>query len=172
MPAARSYAAYTKKRDEIAKYEGDLLKFSQGYLDHGFSVLPNGDVRYLEWIPNAERAYLIGEFSTLGAWRLKGIVRPRLTSNALCMLPCVVQTAGTATATPWRSASLATGRLLSSGQPRARTQRPSHTTAKSRYAVKRQNACTPTDALINRRIPPVPAVLVPGAHHHKARLFD
>jgi len=78
LPAGR-YAAYARKRDEIAQYEGGLLKFSQGYLDHGFSVLPNGDVRYLEWIPNAERAFLIGDFSTLGARWWKGVVGRRLT---------------------------------------------------------------------------------------------
>lgn len=43
--------------------EGGLDKFSRGYEKFGIHALPNGDVYYREWAPNAQRAYLIGDFS-------------------------------------------------------------------------------------------------------------
>ncbi|KAE9981876.1 hypothetical protein BLS_004254 [Venturia inaequalis] len=43
--------------------EGGLEKFSRGYEKFGFNVLPNNDVVYREWAPNALRAYLIGDFN-------------------------------------------------------------------------------------------------------------
>ncbi len=63
----------------IEESEGGLDKFSrvsgpikfcgstdldQGFERFGFQVLPNNDVVYREWAPNASRAYLIGDFST------------------------------------------------------------------------------------------------------------
>ncbi|KAI9671202.1 MAG: alpha-1,4-glucan branching enzyme [Caeruleum heppii] len=43
--------------------EGGLEKFSRGYERFGFNVLPNGDVTYREWAPNATHAALIGDFN-------------------------------------------------------------------------------------------------------------
>ncbi|KIW13779.1 1,4-alpha-glucan-branching enzyme [Exophiala spinifera] len=43
--------------------EGGLEKFSRGYEKMGFTFSPNGDITYREWAPNAEQAYLIGEFN-------------------------------------------------------------------------------------------------------------
>ncbi|KAF2397296.1 1,4-alpha-glucan-branching enzyme [Trichodelitschia bisporula] len=47
----------------IDETEGGLEKFSRGYEKFGFIVLPNNDVVYREWAPNALRAYLIGDFN-------------------------------------------------------------------------------------------------------------
>lgn len=52
--------AWIKMIDES---EGGLEKFSKGYERFGFQVLPNNDVVYREWAPNASRAYLIGDFN-------------------------------------------------------------------------------------------------------------
>jgi len=35
----------------------------QGFERFGFNVLPNKDIVYREWAPNALRAYLVGDFS-------------------------------------------------------------------------------------------------------------
>ena len=43
--------------------EGGLEKFSKGYDLFGFNVANNGDVIYREWAPNAEQAFLVGDFS-------------------------------------------------------------------------------------------------------------
>lgn len=37
--------------------------FSKGYEKFGFTFSDNGDITYREWAPNAERAFLIGEFN-------------------------------------------------------------------------------------------------------------
>ncbi|KAJ9504339.1 alpha-1,4-glucan branching enzyme [Exophiala xenobiotica] len=47
----------------IDETEGGLDKFSRGYEKMGFTFGPNGDITYREWAPNAEQAYLIGEFN-------------------------------------------------------------------------------------------------------------
>lgn len=69
---------WIKKIDDT---EGGLEKFSrvnmvrlfhnpkakcriQGFERFGFNVLPNNDIVYREWAPNALRAYLVGDFST------------------------------------------------------------------------------------------------------------
>lgn len=43
--------------------EGGLEKFSRGWDKYGFTISENGDIVYREWAPNAQRAYLIGDFS-------------------------------------------------------------------------------------------------------------
>ncbi|KAL9059153.1 MAG: hypothetical protein Q9162_001371 [Coniocarpon cinnabarinum] len=57
---------YAKAQDwlgQINAHEGGLEKFSRGYERFGFNVMPNGDIVYREWAPNALRAYLIGDFN-------------------------------------------------------------------------------------------------------------
>ncbi|GAA5882786.1 hypothetical protein JCM16303_002455 [Sporobolomyces ruberrimus] len=55
---------YSKWIETINAHEGGFEKFSRGYEEFGFQVSPeNGDVRYREWAPNAESAYLIGDFN-------------------------------------------------------------------------------------------------------------
>lgn len=59
---------YSKWIETINAHEGGFEKFSRGYEEFGFQVSPeNGDVRYREWAPNAESAYLIGDFSTFSS---------------------------------------------------------------------------------------------------------
>lgn len=47
----------------IKETEGGLDQFSKGYNSYGFNVASNGDIVYREWAPNAEQAFLIGDFS-------------------------------------------------------------------------------------------------------------
>ncbi|KIW99386.1 1,4-alpha-glucan-branching enzyme [Rhinocladiella mackenziei CBS 650.93] len=47
----------------IDETEGGLEKFSRGYEKFGFTFSSNGDITYREWAPNAEQAFLIGEFN-------------------------------------------------------------------------------------------------------------
>ena len=47
----------------IDETEGGLEKFSRGFEKYGFTVADNGDITYREWAPNAEKAYLIGDFN-------------------------------------------------------------------------------------------------------------
>ena len=49
----------------INETEGGLEKFSRGFEQFGFLVHDNGDITYREWAPNALRAYLVGDFSTI-----------------------------------------------------------------------------------------------------------
>ncbi|KAM0748919.1 family 13 glycoside hydrolase [Meredithblackwellia eburnea MCA 4105] len=49
--------------DKINQTEHGFDKFSQGYKSFGFQVLPNNDISYREWAPNAETACLIGDFN-------------------------------------------------------------------------------------------------------------
>ena len=58
------YNAFAAVKTELERHEGGLLAFSEGYRTHGLIRLPNGDVRYREWIPGAAQAFLMGEFST------------------------------------------------------------------------------------------------------------
>ncbi|TFK68215.1 glycoside hydrolase family 13 protein [Pluteus cervinus] len=57
------YDAYKTWRDTFDKYEGGYDKFTQGYLKFGLNLGPKGEVIYREWAPNAQEAYLIGEFN-------------------------------------------------------------------------------------------------------------
>ena len=43
--------------------EGGLEKFSRGFEKFGFNINGNGDIVYREWAPNAEQAFLIGDFN-------------------------------------------------------------------------------------------------------------
>ncbi|EXJ61015.1 1,4-alpha-glucan-branching enzyme [Cladophialophora yegresii CBS 114405] len=47
----------------IDQTEGGLEKFSRGYEKFGFTFDSNGGIYYQEWAPNAEQAFLIGEFN-------------------------------------------------------------------------------------------------------------
>lgn len=49
--------------DTINRTEGGYEQFSRGYESFGLHALPNGDVRYREWAPNAVTASLTGDFS-------------------------------------------------------------------------------------------------------------
>lgn len=51
---------WIKKIDET---EGGLEKFSRGYERFGFTFHDDGTIVYREWAPNAEQAFLIGEFN-------------------------------------------------------------------------------------------------------------
>ncbi|KAK6373256.1 alpha-1,4-glucan branching enzyme [Exophiala oligosperma] len=57
------FAKAQKWIKSIDETEGGLEKFSRGYENMGFTFSPNGDITYREWAPNAEQAYLIGEFN-------------------------------------------------------------------------------------------------------------
>ncbi len=59
------YSLAQKWIKNINETEGGLEKFSRGYEKFGFIVRANGDITYREWAPNALRAYLIGDFSTI-----------------------------------------------------------------------------------------------------------
>jgi len=62
--ALRSRYSHTQKWTKtINETEGGLDKFSRGYQKYGLNVLPNGDIVYREWAPNAKQAFLIGDFS-------------------------------------------------------------------------------------------------------------
>ena len=58
------YSQAQKWMKTINETEGGLDKFSRGYQRYGFNILPNGDIVYREWAPNAKEAFLIGDFST------------------------------------------------------------------------------------------------------------
>ncbi|OCT45589.1 1,4-alpha-glucan-branching enzyme [Cladophialophora carrionii] len=47
----------------IDQTEGGLEKFSRGYEKFGFTFDSNNGIYYQEWAPNAEQAFLIGEFN-------------------------------------------------------------------------------------------------------------
>lgn len=57
------YETAKKWIETFDKYEGGLDKFSKGYEKFGLNVLPNNDIVYREWAPNAVTAALIGEFN-------------------------------------------------------------------------------------------------------------
>ncbi|KAJ9604641.1 alpha-1,4-glucan branching enzyme [Cladophialophora chaetospira] len=57
---------FAKAQDWIKKIdqtEGGLEKFSRGYEEFGFTFASDGSIRYREWAPNAEQAFLIGDFN-------------------------------------------------------------------------------------------------------------
>ncbi len=47
----------------IDETEGGLEKFARGFEKYGFTFNDNGDITYREWAPNAETAFLIGDFN-------------------------------------------------------------------------------------------------------------
>jgi 1,4-alpha-glucan branching enzyme len=59
------YNSYKRWKDLIELHEGGYDKFTKGYKNFGLNVGPNNEVYYREWAPNAQEAYLIGEFSML-----------------------------------------------------------------------------------------------------------
>ena len=62
--ALRSRFSHAQKwLKTINDTEGGLEQFSRGYEKFGFNRLPNGDIVYREWAPNAVQANLIGDFS-------------------------------------------------------------------------------------------------------------
>lgn len=57
---------YSKAQDWIKRIndtEGGFEKFSKGTDIFGFNVDENNNVTYREWAPNAEQAYLVGDFN-------------------------------------------------------------------------------------------------------------
>lgn len=54
---------FRKVKDAIFEHEGGYDNFTKGYLKFGFIIASNGEVVYREWAPNAQQAYLIGDFS-------------------------------------------------------------------------------------------------------------
>ncbi|KIV86609.1 1,4-alpha-glucan-branching enzyme [Exophiala sideris] len=57
------FAKAQKWINTINETEGGLEKFSRGYETFGFTFSADGDILYREWAPNAEQAFLIGEFN-------------------------------------------------------------------------------------------------------------
>lgn len=71
-PWLKSHVQDIRRRQAVAKgwldmldsTEGGILKFSEGYRYFGFNIDPvNDDIIYREWIPNAECAWLMGDFN-------------------------------------------------------------------------------------------------------------
>ena len=59
---------YSKAQEWIYKIdetEGGLNRFSKGFNKFGFNVDAQNNIHYREWAPNAQQAYLIGDFSQL-----------------------------------------------------------------------------------------------------------
>lgn len=54
---------YNELSSAIAEREGGLSEFSQGYTSYGLVQLPNGDIQYSEWVPNASSVALVGDFN-------------------------------------------------------------------------------------------------------------
>ncbi|KAK5937184.1 alpha-1,4-glucan branching enzyme [Knufia obscura] len=59
----KRFAKAQKWIKDIDQNEGGLEKFSRGYERLGFTFSDNGDITYREWAPNAQQAFLIGEFN-------------------------------------------------------------------------------------------------------------
>src|SRR2546430_16189691 len=47
----------------IDETEGGMDRFTRGFEKFGFTFSENGDITYREWAPNAEQAFLIGDFN-------------------------------------------------------------------------------------------------------------
>lgn len=62
-PLKKRFAKAQDWLQKIDQYEGGLDKFSKGYEKMGFLFSDNGDITYREWAPNAEQAFLIGDFN-------------------------------------------------------------------------------------------------------------
>lgn len=62
-PLKSRFAKAQKWIKTINDVEGGLDKFSRGYEKFGFTFADNGDITYREWAPNAEQAFLIGDFN-------------------------------------------------------------------------------------------------------------
>ena len=54
---------YEDVRRVIDEKEGGLATFSESYKRFGLNQRPNGDIECLEWVPNAESVYLVGDFN-------------------------------------------------------------------------------------------------------------
>ena len=54
---------YSSLRRSIEEAEGSLGGFGLGYRHHGIVQHENGDIEYLEWVPNGETVSLAGEFN-------------------------------------------------------------------------------------------------------------
>ena len=54
---------YTELCENIDKYERGLGRFGLGYQTYGLIQHENGDIEYLEWVPNGKCVSLAGEFN-------------------------------------------------------------------------------------------------------------
>ncbi|KIL70248.1 glycoside hydrolase family 13 protein [Amanita muscaria Koide BX008] len=57
------YDLYRRWKDTIETQEGGYENFTKGYLRFGLNVNDSGEITYREWAPNAQEAYLIGDFN-------------------------------------------------------------------------------------------------------------
>ncbi|KAM6496062.1 Glycoside hydrolase superfamily [Amanita muscaria] len=57
------YDLYRRWKDTIEAQEGGYENFTKGYLRFGLNVNDSGEITYREWAPNAQEAYLIGDFN-------------------------------------------------------------------------------------------------------------
>lgn len=48
---------------ELIEHEGGLATFAEGYKHYGIVQRENGDIHFCEWVPNAERVALSGDFN-------------------------------------------------------------------------------------------------------------
>ncbi|BGP28389.1 alpha-1,4-glucan branching enzyme [Rhodotorula toruloides] len=83
--------------ETLNAHEGGLERFSKGYESYGLHALPNGDVKYREWAPNATSACLIGDFN---GW--DRAANP-MTKNDFGVWECVVKSKGGQAAIPHNS---------------------------------------------------------------------
>jgi 1,4-alpha-glucan branching enzyme len=54
---------YASLRNSITRNETSLDQFASGYKTYGLTQGPNGDIHYLEWVPNASKVCLVGDFN-------------------------------------------------------------------------------------------------------------
>lgn len=57
------YHKYQELKAKLESAEGSLEKFSQSYKERGFVKTANGTMMYREWAPEAQKAFLIGDFN-------------------------------------------------------------------------------------------------------------
>ncbi|THV08317.1 glycoside hydrolase [Dendrothele bispora CBS 962.96] len=91
----RRHDLFRKWKDTIEQHEGGYDNFTKGYLKFGLNVSSDGEVVYREWAPNAQEAYLIGDFNewnrsshpmkkdNFGVWEIT--VPPK--SPGVCAIP-------------------------------------------------------------------------------------